>query len=182
MSSRIICPITRSSEQPGRGDSSAVGLVTLLLGILTAPVVRPAVTQFRNVGIRHSMLTCSYCGAGNPADRTECRDCGTDLSAPDDSVCDRVASAEPDVPKPRFLANTLLLLIGLTAHLPLSYQLHRWSNGFTPTFIHPDWIERDPSSLSLAMVRVHPLVWIAVSAFAFWRICRNYGWYLSYPA
>ena len=40
---------TRSSEQPGRGDASTAAIVTLLFGILAAPVVRPAVTQLRNV-------------------------------------------------------------------------------------------------------------------------------------
>ncbi len=42
-------PTRRSSEQPLRGDSSAVALVILLFGILDEPIVRPAVTQLRNV-------------------------------------------------------------------------------------------------------------------------------------
>ena len=42
-------PTNRSSEQPGRGDSTTVAIVILLLGILAVPVVRSAVTQIRNV-------------------------------------------------------------------------------------------------------------------------------------
>jgi hypothetical protein len=81
--------------------------------------------------------------------------------------------------RPKFLENSLLVVAGLLAHMPLYYQLPRWANGLEPTFVHPRWIEQSPFPLFLHMAAVHPLVWIALTVLIFIRICRNYGWRLE---
>ncbi len=47
----------------GRGDSSAVALVSLRFGILAAPIVRPAVTQLRNVHMAASEVSTNTSNA-----------------------------------------------------------------------------------------------------------------------
>ena len=80
---------------------------------------------------------------------------------------------------PKFLENSLLVVAGLLAHMPLYYQLPRWANGLDPTFVHPSWIERSSFPFVLHMAAVHPLIWIAVTIAVFIRLCRNYGWRLE---
>jgi hypothetical protein len=79
----------------------------------------------------------------------------------------------------KFIENSLLIGVGLLAHMPLCYQLPRWTNGLDPTFVHPTWMEGSAFPLVLHMAAVHPLIWVAVISGAFIRICRNYRWRLE---
>src|SRR4051812_41446942 len=78
---------------------------------------------------------------------------------------------------PNLVENAFLATVGLLAHMPLYFQLSRWSYGLDPTFIHPDWFPRF-SAIARCMIAVHPAVWITVIIAIFIRICRNYGWTL----
>jgi hypothetical protein len=85
-----------------------------------------------------------------------------------------------DTSKPgKAVENIALLIVGVAAHAPLYYQLPRWANGLSPTFVHPTWIAQSPFPIVLYMYRIHPLVWIAVMALCFIRLCRNFGWNLK---
>jgi len=79
---------------------------------------------------------------------------------------------------PKFIENSLLVSVGLLAHMPLYFQLPRWANGLDPTFVHPAW-KANFNLLALQMIAVHPLIWIAVIIAVFIRLCRNYGWTLA---
>jgi hypothetical protein len=80
---------------------------------------------------------------------------------------------------PRFLENSFLVVAGLIAHVPLIYQVPRWTHGLDPMFVHPRWIEQSPVPFLFRFVAVHPLVWIALIVLIFIQLCRNYGWRLS---
>jgi hypothetical protein len=86
---------------------------------------------------------------------------------------------EPELRKPKYLENSLLVVAGLLAHAPLWYQLPRWTKGLDPTFVHPSWIARSPFPLVLYMAEIHPVIWMAIMVIVFIRICRNYGWRLQ---
>ena len=81
--------------------------------------------------------------------------------------------------RPKFLENSLLVVAGLLAHVPLYYQLPRWANGLDPTFVHPSWVERSSFPLLLKMCAVHPFIWVCIIVLVFIRLCRNYGWRLE---
>jgi hypothetical protein len=82
--------------------------------------------------------------------------------------------------KPRkTLENVLLLIFGLLAHTPLYYQLPRWANGLSPTFVHPNWIEHFHFPMVLYMSRIHPVVWMLIVILCFIRLCYNFGWSLK---
>jgi hypothetical protein len=79
----------------------------------------------------------------------------------------------------KFLENSALVIAGLLAHLPLYYQLPRWRDGLDPTFVHPSRIEQSPLPFLCHLAAVHPLIWIALTAIIFVRLCHNYGWRLE---
>jgi hypothetical protein len=81
--------------------------------------------------------------------------------------------------QPKFLENSLLVIVGLLAHLPLHYQLTRWANGLDPTFVRAGWLAQTPFPFASHLLIIHPIIWLLVTVFAFLRICRNYGWRLS---
>jgi hypothetical protein len=82
--------------------------------------------------------------------------------------------------KPRkTLENVFLLIVGLLAHAPLYYQLPRWANGLSPTFVHPKWIEQSPFPIVLYMSKIHPVVWMVIVILCFIRLCYNFGWSLK---
>jgi len=84
-----------------------------------------------------------------------------------------------DLRRPKFIENSLLVLAGLIAHMPLYYQLPRWRDGLDPLFAHPHRIAQSPVPLIFHLVAVHPVIWIALVVLIFLRICQNYGWRLS---
>ena len=88
-------------------------------------------------------------------------------------------NTQPDIRKPKYLENSLLVVAGMLAHAPLWYQLPRWAKGLDPTFVHPKWIEHSPFPLLFYMAEVHPLIWMSIVVVVFIRICRNYGWRLE---
>ena len=79
----------------------------------------------------------------------------------------------------RTIENWFLLIAGLLAHAPLYYQLPRWANGLDPTFVHPRWTAESNFPIVLHMSAIHPVVWIAVVALSFIRLCQNFGWKLE---
>ena len=83
---------------------------------------------------------------------------------------------QPD--KPKFIENTLLLVLGLIALAPLSYQLPRWVRGVDPTIVPASLVEHSSLPFVLHMAAVHPLFWLGLTLWSFWRLCRNYGWRL----
>ena len=88
-------------------------------------------------------------------------------------------TTEPEYRKPKYLENSLLVTAAMLAQAPLWYQLPRWTKGLDPTFVHPSWIDRSPFPLVLHMAEVHPVIWMAIMAVVFIRICQNYGWRLE---
>ncbi len=88
-------------------------------------------------------------------------------------------SAEPEIRKPKYVENSLLVVAAMLAHAPLWYQVPRWAKGLDPTFVHPTWIERSPFPLLFYMAEVHPVIWMGIMALVFIRICHNYGWKLE---
>ena len=82
--------------------------------------------------------------------------------------------------KPRkTLENVLLLIVGLVAHTPLYYQLPRWANGLSPTFVYPNRIEQSPFPIVLYMSKIHPVVWMLIVILCFIRLCYNFRWSLK---
>jgi hypothetical protein len=90
----------------------------------------------------------------------------------------QMKTQEPSRPGKTF-ENILLLVVGLVALAPLYYQLPRWANGLSPTFVHPNWIEQSPFPIVLYMAKIHPVVWIAITVLCFMRLCYNFGWNLK---
>jgi hypothetical protein len=88
-------------------------------------------------------------------------------------------SMEKQPYQPKFRENLILCCIGVMAMLPLGYQLSRWRRGLDPTFVHSRWLEDSPFPLVLHLAQIHPVIWITIAIYAFWRICRNYGWRLE---
>jgi hypothetical protein len=88
-------------------------------------------------------------------------------------------STDPEIRRPKYLENSLLVAAGMLAHAPLWYQLPRMTQGLDPTFVHPLRIERSPFPLLLYMAEIHPYIWMAIMVIVFIRLCRNYGWRLE---
>ncbi|HLH57346.1 MAG TPA: hypothetical protein VKY92_27455 [Verrucomicrobiae bacterium] len=84
-----------------------------------------------------------------------------------------------DSPKPKYLENSFLVVVGMLAHAPLWYQLPRSAEGLDPSFVHPNWIEHSPFPYLFWMVKVPSWIWMLIMALVFIRICRNYGWRLE---
>jgi len=86
----------------------------------------------------------------------------------------------PEPPKPpNLLVNSILIVVGLMAHMPLYYQLPRWANGLDPTFVHPQRFAESPFPAGLYLATVHPVIWMTLIALIFIRLCRSYGWRFS---
>jgi hypothetical protein len=82
--------------------------------------------------------------------------------------------------QPRFLENFILCCIGIMAVLPFGYQLARLRRGLDPTFVHSRWFEDSPFPFVLHLAAIHPMIWITVAMWTFWRIRKNYGWKLAW--
>jgi len=89
-----------------------------------------------------------------------------------------VNASSEKISDPKFIENSLLVSVGLLAHMPLYIQLPRWAYGLDPTFVPPSRIPSF-SPFALHMVAIHPLIWIAITIATLVLICRNYGWTLA---
>jgi uncharacterized membrane protein len=85
----------------------------------------------------------------------------------------------PKEVRPKFLENSLLVVMGLFAFAPLCYQLPRLAKGVDATYVHPYLIEHSRFPLFLHMAAVSPIVWIILTVVIFIRLCKNYGWRLG---
>ena len=88
-------------------------------------------------------------------------------------------TADQETRAPKYVENSVLVLVGIAAVAVLYYQIPRWTIGLDPTFVHPSWIEQSPFPLFYHMAAVQPLVWVGVLALVFVRIFQNYGWRVS---
>jgi hypothetical protein len=95
------------------------------------------------------------------------------------TVTTKHMATHSDSVKPRYLGNSLLVIVGMLAQAPLWYQLPRSALGLDPSFVHPRWIEHSAFPYLFWMVKVPSWFWMLVMALAFVRLCRNYGWRLE---
>lgn len=87
-------------------------------------------------------------------------------------------SHKPSKPR-KTVENLLLLVVGLLADMPLYYQLPRWADGLSPTFVRPAQIAASSFPIVLYMSRIHPAIWIGLMILCFIRLCHNYRWSLT---
>lgn len=89
-------------------------------------------------------------------------------------------TSQPEEPRPpKYVENSLLVVIGVLAVGALYYQLPRWAEGLDPMFVHPSWVEQSPLPFVYSLAMVHPLAWIVALGIVTARILQNYGWSLS---
>ena len=76
----------------------------------------------------------------------------------------------------RIIENGLLCLASLPAIVILGWQLRRWAQGLSPTFVHPNFLAHSWCPVLVRLAVIHPVVWALVLLVIGRRLCRNYGW------